>query len=154
MIPDLVIVEGAPWSVLPPGIHEASLEEVWRIFGFNDRRKLLLEGFQRGAENLFKAGCTAIYLDGSFVTSKPHPGDFDACWDPENVNPELLDPILLVYKPPRSEQKEKYQGEFIPNLKTSDGQFLDFFQNIRDIEGKKGIIKISEYQSVSESVKK
>ncbi|WP_407659788.1 DUF6932 family protein [Limnoraphis robusta] len=25
-------------------------------------------------------------MDGSFVTIKPDPGDFDACWDTEDVD--------------------------------------------------------------------
>ena len=27
------------------------------------------------------AGVEVLYLNGSFVTAKPDPGDYDACWD-------------------------------------------------------------------------
>jgi len=46
---------------------------------------------------LTKAGCRRVYLDGSFVTSKPEPGDYDACWDIAGVDVEVPDSVFLDF---------------------------------------------------------
>ena len=81
MIPDLIPIKGSPWPVLPPGQHAADLDEVEARYATNRRRRELYEGLVIGALQLRAAGCPMIYLDGSFVTGKPKPGDFDACWN-------------------------------------------------------------------------
>ena len=48
-----------------------------------------------------------MYLDGSFVTAKEFPSDFDGCWDPDGVDGAKLDPVLLVYDNLRAAQKAK-----------------------------------------------
>jgi hypothetical protein len=96
---------------------------------------------------LSKAGCQTIYIDGSFVTQKEKPGDFDACWDTAGVDIDLLyklDPILLTFDNKRAAQKTKYLGELFPasNLADSSGNtFLEFFQIDRNGDPK-GIVAI------------
>ena len=41
----------------------------------------LATGLRATVENLSDAGCRTVYLDGSFVTSRTMPNDFDACWE-------------------------------------------------------------------------
>ena len=65
---------------LPPGIHAASWEQIVARLGFSARRKQLLQGLREALRLLKAAGCRLVYLDGSFVTGKPEPGDYDACW--------------------------------------------------------------------------
>ena len=60
------------------------------FFAFNPRRHRMLAGFRQACEELRKAGCRLVYLDGSFVTRKDRPGDFDACWDVQNVDDAKL----------------------------------------------------------------
>ena len=43
------------------------------------------------------AGCARAYVDGSFVTAKEKPGDFDARWDAEGVDFDLIDKRLLTF---------------------------------------------------------
>ena len=43
-----------------------------------------------GNEQLKAGGCRTIYINGSFFTIKPNPGDFDACWDREDVDINYL----------------------------------------------------------------
>ena len=38
-----------------------------------------LDRFEAAMVNLRDAGCKTVYVDGSFVTDKERPGDFDAC---------------------------------------------------------------------------
>jgi hypothetical protein len=59
---------------LPAGVHFATLREIEDRLNFNPRRQRLLAGFQRACEQLLTAGCGLVYLDGSFVTRKEHPG--------------------------------------------------------------------------------
>ncbi|MBY0503056.1 MAG: hypothetical protein K2X03_04050 [Bryobacteraceae bacterium] len=79
---------------LPPGVHFAQWAEVEERLAFNPRRRRLLAGFREACDLLRRAGCGLVYLDGSFVTTKPHPGDFDACWDIQDVDEEALDPVF------------------------------------------------------------
>jgi hypothetical protein len=79
---------------LPPGVHFATWRDVEDRLSFNPRRQRLLAGFRQACQELRKAGCRLVYLDGSFVTRKEHPGDFDACWDVQNVDDNKLDPVF------------------------------------------------------------
>ena len=135
---------GAPWRVLPPGIHEASLDEVESVFGSDAHRRHLCDGLRRGCQALHLAGCQCVYLDGSYVTEKPKPNDFDACWDPTGVDLTRLDPVLMDFSHGRRNQKAKYAGEFFPSVALADGTrtLLEFFQ-VEKITGlEKGVIRI------------
>lgn len=101
MIPSLISVQSNLCEVLPGGIHETTLPEVEEFFAFNPRRKLLFGGLVVGVEALSMAGCRKLYINGSFVTSKIEPGDFDVAWDPDGVNIKILNPVLIDSAPPR-----------------------------------------------------
>ena len=143
MIPDCIDV-GAPWRVLPPGFHEASLDEIENLFANDAHRKHLFDGFRRGCEALRVAGCKTVYLDGSFVTEKPIPGDFDVCWDPAGVVLAKLDPVLISFDNKRAKQKLKYGGEFFPAHSSADGRrtFLEYFQMEKTTGKMKGLILV------------
>ena len=144
MIPSLVDVSGAPFEVLPPGIHWATLAQVGERFAYNERRTWLFEGVVSVARVLSAAGCVAMYLDGSFVTSKDDPADFDGCWEAAGVKADLLDPVLLDFGPGRKRQKRVFRGEmFISAAANSPGStFLDFFQVEKHTGAQKGIVGI------------
>jgi uncharacterized protein DUF6932 len=129
---------------LPPGIHFATWDEIVATFGSTQRRLDLLSGLRRALESLRTAGCSVAYLDGSFVTAKAEPGDYDGCWPAAGVDPSLLDPTLLDFSPKRTAQKASFGGEFFiaeVAADTAGTRFLDFFQRDRD-GNKKGIIAI------------
>src|SRR6266508_4338534 len=90
---------------LPEGVHDATWDEIVERFGTTERRRELLEGLRRALESLRDAGCRRAYLDGSFVTAKEEPGDFDACWEAAGVDAGLLDPVLLQFANARAAQK-------------------------------------------------
>ncbi|AMU86004.1 DUF6932 family protein [Dehalococcoides mccartyi] len=132
-------------GLLPPGLHWATWQELSDRFGTNAHRMLLLSGMRQALEALKAAGCNTVYIDGSFVTSKDTPGDFDACWDPTNVDPHRLDPVLLIFEPGRKIQKAKYGGElFISTMRNGNPGpvMLDFFQNDKNTGRRKGIVAI------------
>ncbi|HUW19600.1 MAG TPA: hypothetical protein VMW16_09880 [Sedimentisphaerales bacterium] len=144
MIPDCIDV-GGPWNVLPPGVYYATLEEIEARFATSDHRKRLFSGFRKGVLALRKAGCRKIFLDGSFVTEKPIPRDFDVCWDPMGVDISKLDRVFLDFSDRRKKQRECFQGEFFPATCLADGRhfFFDFFQIDKYTGNAKGIICIS-----------
>ena len=144
MIPSLDDLGSSPWKVLPPGIHSASLAEVETAFSITPHRRELFAGLLVAAEKLSAAGCQFLYLDGSYVTGKPCPGDYDACWDPTGVNPTLLDPVFLDFTNKRQNQKIKFKGEFFPfGFLASPGKtFIEFFQTDRHTGLLKGIVLI------------
>jgi hypothetical protein len=130
---------------LPPGIHWATWSEIEVRFGMTAHRRRLLAGLHRAASSLRDAGCRAIYLDGSFVTDKEVPNDFDGCWDAHGVDGSLLDPILLEFSGDRAAQKAKYLGElFMAQMVEGDSQsyFLEFFQEDWHTGNRKGIVGI------------
>jgi hypothetical protein len=143
MIPNPVDI-GSIWKVLPAGMHDATLEEVKDRFATNDHRRALFQGLVQGIDSLRQAGCLTVFVDGSFITEKPIPGDFDACWDPTNVDPDKLDPILLDFSEMRKRQKEKYRGEFFPATVNADGErdFAEYFQIDKHTGNQKGIVRI------------
>lgn len=141
MIPDFHINGN-----LPPGIYWATWDIFISRFGHTPHRKLLCEGLFIGITSLVKVGCKTVYIDGSFVTSKEHPGDFDACWDDRGIDWSKLmqiDPTMLNFVNMRAAQKAKYKGEFFPasNIANNTETFLDFFQTDRD-GNPKGIVAI------------
>lgn len=141
-----MITDFDEYGNLPEGIHEVQWDEFCERFGTNLYRKRLIRGMKEALDNLKHAGCRRVYIDGSFVTSKYRPNDYDACWEPDEVNPQLLDSVLLDFRNGRTAQKMKYLGElFLSSDSTSDtGEtFLDFFQNDPENNEKKGIIAIN-----------
>ncbi len=135
---------------LPEGVHEASWDEIVQRFGWNQRRRRPLDGLAEAIELLARAGCRRLWLNGSFVTVKDEPGDFDACWDVESVDLDAIDPVLLDLSPGRAKQKRRFGGELFPNIIESGSGllFTEFFQNDLDA-GRKGIvvIKIGDWTS-------
>jgi transposase len=76
---------------LPPGIHHATWSEIVTRYATSTRRRDLLDGLLDALRSLKAAGCATAYLDGSFVTAKAHPDDFDACWESAGVVPSRID---------------------------------------------------------------
>jgi hypothetical protein len=120
---------------LPPGVHDATWDELLAVFAPNAARSALADGLRRALEDLRAAGCTRVYIDGSFVTAKEVPGDFDGCWELAGVDPDLLHPALLDFTQGRAAQKARYAGElFLADSPTDPAgtTFIDFFQTDRD----------------------
>jgi hypothetical protein len=139
-----VIPPFTPNGNLPPGIHTTTWTELHTRFGITAHRLQLLQGLHAALENLRAANCSEIFIDGSFVTAKLEPNDFDACWNPEGVNAKQLDPVLLDFSRKRAVMKAKYGGElFLMTLPaTLEGKpFVTFFQEDRQ-GNPKGIIRM------------
>ena len=128
---------------LPPGVHGATWNEIMDRYAINESRRRLLNGLRAALDSLRGAGCKRVFLNGSFVTAKEVPADFDACWDARGVDAERLDPELLDFRHGRAAQKARYGGELFPALMAAapGGMvFLDYFQRERGTGEPKGIV--------------
>jgi hypothetical protein len=131
---------------LPAGIHKASWDELSNRFGHSEHRTKLLEGLAAALASLSAAGCRTVYINGSFVTRKQRPNDYDLCWSIDGVIAERLDPVLLDFSPEgRRAMKAKYLGDLFPAEipeGASGKAFLEFFQTDRRTGGPKGIVAV------------
>lgn len=128
---------------LPAGQHACDWAEFAARFGGTPRRDTLLAGLRSALDGLREAGCRTLYVDGSFVTAKREPGDFDACWDITGVDPARLDPVFLTFDNGREAQKARFGGELFPAQLPegiSGTTFLQFFQTDRLTGRPKGIV--------------
>jgi hypothetical protein len=122
-------------GTLPPGIHQATWDELVARYGTNEQCLFLLDGLKQAALVLKAAGCSTLYVDGSFVTNEPHPHDFDGCWDNQGVDEELLEPMLQELSHDSAAQKAEYGGELYAVKMRNVGRYftyLEFFQRDRD----------------------
>jgi len=130
---------------LPSGIHRVTWKELVSRLGFTPRRVRLLTGLRTALTLLKQAGCRTVYIDGSFVTTKAEPGDFDACWAVAEVNSDELDPVFFDFSRARAAQKTRFLGEFFP-ADLPEGltgkTFLEFFQIDKETGMPKGILML------------
>ncbi|HWR52417.1 MAG TPA: hypothetical protein VN428_15000 [Bryobacteraceae bacterium] len=86
-------------GTLPPGDHPATLDEIKRRFGSTPRRRWLLKGLRAAAQAFWAAGIEEIFIDGSFCTEKPDPGDIDGYWvEPDAKVYERIDPYWIDFE--------------------------------------------------------
>ena len=140
MIPELIALRGAPFKVLPPGIHLTNMEQIEAVFATNFQRQFVFGGLVKAFQDLRAARCPKMYVNGSFVSSAPQPNDFDAAWETEGVREEALNPVLL--ESGSDDQRLQYWGELYPvteKLKPSM-QIIEFFQKDKYTGKSKGIL--------------
>ncbi|MEO2004532.1 MAG: hypothetical protein ABGY41_10560 [Candidatus Poribacteria bacterium] len=137
-----------PNGNLPPGIHLANWSEFTARYGTTPHREGLIGGLERALDALQSASCTKVYVDGSFVTAKESPGDYDVAWEPTNVDVAGLlasETVFGDFSHGCALQKAKYGGEFFPSSfreALTGSTFLDFFHKDRDTGGRKGIVAL------------
>jgi hypothetical protein len=140
-------------GALPPGDHRATLDEISRGLGFTPRRRWLLKGLRAAVNAFWAAGIEGIYIDGSFCTEKPDPGDIDGYWiepDPEvydRIDPYWID-FELILVPHLRQWKWRMWAEhgvefFIhPAMQASrEVGFPEFFRRSRD-GNPRGVIQV------------
>jgi hypothetical protein len=130
---------------LPAGIHDATWIEIVTRYATSTSCRDLLDGLLDALRSLKAAGCGTAYLDGSLVTAKEHPADFDARWESACVVLDRLDPELRDFSDERAAQKARYGCELFPAdwPAQSDGKtFRDIFQRDHITKQPKGIIAI------------
>ena len=96
--------------------------------------------------SIAESGIKTLLVNGSFVTSKEAPNDYDGCWPADELeDATFIDPVLFDFTGGRAAMKRKYGGElFVAEWDaTGLGQpFRSFFQFTRDGE-EKGIVVLN-----------
>lgn len=126
--------------IFEAGIHKVSLTEVARQFTYNEAQKELFSGLRQLALDLKEAGCETLYLDGSFITGKKIPADFDACWEP--FKGKGVAKFLGETEAELAERKTKYFGDIFPRFSDEYGDRVKHWQLNTRTGQTKGIIKI------------
>ena len=124
------------------GIHPATLAEIKNRFANSERRMQLFVAMEKVVLMLRSAQCSEIFLDGSYVSTKPEPGDYDLCWDPTGVVPTKE---LKRFLQEKRDRKKIHLGDIFPRL-PEPPYFTDHvieWQTDRD-ENRKGIVRIVE----------
>ncbi len=129
------------YGYLPPGEpHKATWDEFVGRFGGTAKRRALLEGLAEVLSSLKQAGCRKVYIDGSLITDKPEPADWDACWEIDQVDFNKLDSLIIDEDLQPTKRKEKYLGDlFLQTPRLPGRDFVKFFQTDRQ-GNKKGIV--------------
>lgn len=130
-------------GTLPIGEHAATWVEFESRFGGGSRRTTLMGGLRAVLTELQRVGCKAAWIDGSLVSSKPEPIDFDLRWDEAGVDVTALDRVFRSFANNRAAQKTRYGGEMFPAGARADAQgttYRQFFQQKYGVA--KGIVRI------------
>ena len=131
-------------GLLPPGIHPASMGEVVEKLGFSPKRQDLIEqGLKPMVERLKALGVRDVYLNGSFTTAKPSPGDIDG-YVLTTVGSALESEVIEHYE----EWKTTYQVDLWPAYTDEPGEmsqdwWREHFGHTKEQPPKaKGIVKL------------
>lgn len=146
----MAIPELSETGVLPVGVHDTSIEEVGQRFGaftVSDRRPNLFDRLSDYVAALVETGLvSAVMVDGSFVTSKPEPNDIDLIVilkKPLDFEAEPIAPTK--YNALASSKVRRIWGFdvfFVLQDSPALDERCDFFQRIRESDGRKGVIRI------------
>ena len=140
-------------GALPPGDYRATLQEIAERLGFTPRRRWLLKGLRAAVEAFWVAGIEEIYVDGSFCSEKPDPGDIDGYWvEPDPGVYDRIDPYWIDFDPILVPDMRKWKWrmwvdhgvEFFIHpamLAKADLAFPQFFRQDRDGRPR-GVIRV------------
>lgn len=140
-------------GLLPPGIHDCTMDEISGSLCFTDRRHFLfqrLKQFVQAEWTPLGLDCPLL-IDGSFTRNKPNPDDIDVVMDltlaPQS--PATMGAIAIWLR--HAEIKEAYNLDVWPKHPAFPEDLGEFFQYLGDkaaaelrlpIKHPKGILRI------------
>jgi hypothetical protein len=149
-------------GLLPPGVHDATIDEISAAFGTNAVRAHLLAEFRRFLrERLIPIGAGLdLYVCGSFLSDKVSPGDID-CAIPVPVSSIVVHVNVLALlddgriPPAKGTTWDEYKVDVWPYLAGAPGNdFVTFFQYVGQktatlknlsVTDKRGIVKVDQW---------
>src|SRR5687768_3134130 len=93
---------------------ELTLAEFEQHFVYNALRKEIFKNAIRFLKIFGSCGCSAVYIGGSFVSTKKNPGDIDLCFDFSTIDDNKLKKDFPEFYGPNKFNK---LGEIRKNLK-------------------------------------
>ena len=144
------IPEPEPDGLLPPGLHDCTLEEIRARFGTfhrTDRRPRLFEKLEQYLAEARPTGLVAaVIVNGSFVTATPEPNDVDLIVLLEPASDFGADLRPFDYNVLSRRQVRKRHGLDIlvaPEGSEAAARFQSFFQGVRGRPGvAKGLLRV------------
>lgn len=125
---------------------ELSFEEFQQHFGTNQQRKEKIRTAVSFIKIFASCGCKAVYIAGSFVSTKKDPEDIDICFDLTGIDEEKLERIFPGFNGPnRYMVIGKIRRESACHLFTfnnDDGFALELLQTDRYFYPK-GLVRIN-----------
>lgn len=135
---------------LPEGIHDCTLEEIGARFGrfqSSDRRVHLFKKLCELFVEERRAGMAIeIFVDGSFTTSKPEPGDIDLVIVlPVDYNPDVDLSPFEYNAISEGRIRRRYRFDVFVVRKNSREYFgkTDFYQKNRGSTLRKGLLRVT-----------
>lgn len=122
-------------GLLPPGAWDCTLDDACERFCWNDYRRGLWTGLLAFLDNELRPVGVAVtlWIDGSFVRSKPLPSDIDLVVDlTELAPPELAWRIALPLRLRHDALKAQYHVDVWPRHPDLPNDIARFFQYVGD----------------------
>ena len=135
------------WGSLPPGIYDASLDELTERFGGSSHRQQLLLGLGQYLAELGRwTLAQAVLVDGSFVTDEPEPNDIDVVLvllDGYDVS-QGVSPFEYNLRSRRRVQQAYGLDLFVVRPRSLEYvRFVDFFSQVRNQPQRtKGLVRV------------
>lgn len=120
-------------GLLPPGVHDCTLGQLRERFAYSPHRRAILHGLCRFVrQELRPLNLPApMYVDGSFVRSKPLPSDVDVVLDVQSYTLAEAMPVLALWFD-RARLKETYRVDFWVKHPVLPNDLCAFFQYLGD----------------------
>ena len=134
---------------LPSGLYDTSLSEIRLLLGGTQKRSRLIIGLERYIKFWDSSGfITACIIDGSFVTSKPDPGDVDLLLvaDLRFLLSPRFNQLVASHSLDRKFTKEEFDCEgFVVLNQPALNEWIDYFSHDDRVEGNvhKGLLRIN-----------
>ena len=134
-------------GLLPIGLHDTSFREIRAVLGFTARRNELIDGLEEFL-NIWNISGFLDYsiIDGSFVTSKPEPGDIDLILVlKENATfSDALRGLLRTYSYDVAYTQRRFGCHAFPAANQAHlAGWIDFFKHEKNGEGKeRGLLRL------------
>lgn len=133
---------------LPQGIWECSIEEFisrFAIFQKTDRRVLLFSKLENLLSEISRINLIKdILIDGSYVTNQIEPNDIDIIIVLDRQSESIEIPFWVLNTLDSNLLRKKYQFDVKVVIDGSHTYFeyLDFFQNVRQSNLRKGLVRL------------
>lgn len=134
-------------GLMPPGIHDASLDDLSERFGQSPRRRQLLENFRLYFVELQKWPLAkAVLVDGSFVTDIAEPNDIDLVLvlrDDYDLSRSVSPFEYNLWSRRRVQRVFGFDLFAVRPNSIDYTRFVDFFSQVRDHPGLiKGLVRV------------
>jgi hypothetical protein len=141
-------------GLLPPGIHDATLEVIENRFGafrVSDQRVRLMAQLSEFVEEARRcAVVVGVIVDGSFITSKQEPNDIDVILllDPDQDLAQDLPPVEYnVLSSRRVRKRWNIDVLVAPEGSCVMSTYVELFAAVREQPGaEKGLVRVCPWQ--------